>query len=60
MNKKIKILRITHTLDPSHGGIATALVDNSISLLSYGINVDILTYDPHGSIFNKTKKIKIK
>jgi glycosyltransferase involved in cell wall biosynthesis len=59
MNKKIKILRITHTLDPSHGGIATALVDNSISLLSYGINVDILTYDPHGSIFNKTKKIKI-
>ena len=59
MKKKIKVLRITHTLDPSHGGIATTLVDNSISLLSYGLSVDILTYDPHNSVFHKTNKIKI-
>ena len=59
MKKKIKILRIVQSLNPSYGGIATALVDNSISLLNYGLNVNILTYDPHGSNFHKTKKIKV-
>ena len=56
---KVKILRIIHTLDPHHGGPQNAIIDNSLTLIKNGINVDILTSDTKKLNFQKSKNIKI-
>ena len=43
--KKIKILRIIHSLDPNFGGPQNAIIDNSLALNKEGFTVDILTSD---------------
>ena len=58
MNKK-KVLRIVHTLNPAEGGIATSVIENSISLLKKNIDIEILTSDNENSTFQKSNKIKI-
>ena len=57
--KKIKILRIIHSLDPKYGGPQNAILDHSISLQKSGIKVDILTAD-NNKKFNSPKLKNIK
>jgi hypothetical protein len=57
--KKIKILRIIHTLDPSHGGPQNAIIDNSLSLIKKGCNIYILTNDNKNYYFKKKDSIKV-
>ena len=45
MKKRIRILRIIHSLNPIYGGPQNAIIDNSLSLIQNGIEVDILTSD---------------
>ena len=59
MKKKIKILRIIHSLNPIWGGPPNAILDHSISLINLGMKVDILTNDNHKYNFIRTKKIKV-
>ena len=54
MKKKIKILRIIHSLNPIYGGPQNTIIDNSLSLIQNGIKVDILTSD------NKSYQLKKK
>lgn len=58
-NKKIKLLRITPTLDPKFGGPSTTIISSSLILKKKGINVDIITCDNKNSKYVKTNKIKI-
>ena len=58
-NKKIKLLRITSTLDPKFGGPSTTIISSSLILKKKGINVDIITCDNKNSKYVKTNKIKI-
>tara|TARA_B100000925_G_scaffold289905_1_gene273851 strand:- start:1330 stop:2484 length:1155 start_codon:yes stop_codon:yes gene_type:complete len=55
--KKIRILRIIHTLNPELGGPSNAIIHNSIALKKNGFSVDILTSDK--SNFNYNKNIKV-
>ena len=58
--KKIKILRIIHSLDPKYGGPQNAVLDHSISLQKSGIKVDILTMDNKKKLNSpKLKNIKV-
>ena len=57
--KKIKILRIIHTLDPTHGGPQNAIIDNSLALIKKGFNIDILTNDNKNYYFKKKDSIKV-
>jgi len=59
MKKKIKILRIIHSLNPAYGGPQNAIIDTSLSLIKNGIDVDILTSDPKNYHLKKTKNIRI-
>ena len=52
-SKKIRILRIIHSLDPNFGGPQNAIIDHTYSLIKAGIKVDILTNG-----FNNFKKHK--
>ncbi|MDC3175239.1 glycosyltransferase [Candidatus Pelagibacter sp.] len=45
MNKKIKILRIIPTLDPSYGGPVTGIIDSTKLLKKMGVEIDIVTHD---------------
>ncbi|RPG55684.1 MAG: glycosyltransferase [Flavobacteriales bacterium TMED235] len=45
MKKKIKILRIIHSLDPKWGGPPNAIIDHSKYLINLGLEVDILVND---------------
>ncbi len=57
--KKKKILRLVQTLNPADGGIATSVIENSISLLKKDLKIEILTLDNKNSNFQRTNKIKI-
>ena len=58
--KKLKILRIIHSLDPKYGGPQNAILDHSISLHNSGIEVDILTSNDGKKITStKIKNIKV-
>ena len=58
--KKLKILRIIHSLDPRYGGPQNAILDHSISLQNSGIKVDILTSNNGKKIrSSKLKNIKV-
>ena len=57
--KKIKILRIIHTMDPRHGGPQNAIIDNSLALIKKGFSIDILTSDSKFILENKKSQIKI-
>ena len=58
--KKLKILRIIHSLDPKYGGPQNAILDHSISLQNSGIGVDILTSNDGKKITStKIKNIKV-
>ena len=58
--KKLKILRIIHSLDPKYGGPQNAILDHSISLQNSGIEVDILTSNDGKKITStKIKNIKV-
>ena len=59
MNKKIRLLRITQSLDIKLGGIANYILGSSIALSRSGFDVDILTYDNKKSFYLKKRKIKI-
>ena len=54
--KKIKILRIIHTLDPNFGGPQNAIIDNSLALTKKGFIVDVLTSDQK-NIYKKNQKL---
>ena len=54
--KKIKILRIIHTLDPNFGGPQNAIIDNSLALIKKGFIVDVLTSDQK-NIYKKNQKL---
>ena len=55
--KRIKILRIIHTLNPELGGPSNAIIHNSTALIKDGFKVDILTSDTKNYI--KKKNINI-
>ena len=55
--KKIKILRIIHTLNPELGGPSNAIIHNSKALKKNGFSVDILTSDKKN--FSQNKNIKV-
>jgi glycosyltransferase involved in cell wall biosynthesis len=57
MNKKIKVLRIIPTLDPSYGGPVTGIVDSTKLLKKMGVEVDIVTHDTKfkSNLINKIK-----
>lgn len=57
MSKKIRVLRIIHTLNPTLGGPSNAIIDNSIALVKKGFSIDILTSDRKK--YYKNKKIKV-
>ena len=57
MKNKIKVLRIITSLDPEYGGPSKAIIDSSISLVSQGFKIDILTGDAKNSNFFKSKNI---
>jgi glycosyltransferase involved in cell wall biosynthesis len=57
--KKIKVLRIIPTLDPSYGGPSTATIESSLVLHNRGMKVDIVTCDEKNKNFFKSSKIKI-
>ena len=59
MKNKIKVLRIITSLDPEYGGPSKAIIDSSISLVSQGFKIDILTGDAKNSNFFKSKNINI-
>ena len=59
MNKKIRLLRITQSLDIKLGGIANYILGSSKALSRSGFDVDILTYDNKKSFYLKKRKIKI-
>ena len=59
MKKKIKILRIIHSLNPIYGGPQNTIIDNSLSLIQNGIKVDILTSDNKSYQLKKKNNIKI-
>jgi glycosyltransferase involved in cell wall biosynthesis len=57
--KKIKLLRIIPTLDPSFGGPSFATIESSIILSQKGVKVDIITCDSTNKSFKKLKDIRI-
>ena len=57
--KKIKLLRIIPTLDPSFGGPSFATIESSIILSQKGVKVDIITCDSRNKSFKRLKDIKI-
>jgi glycosyltransferase involved in cell wall biosynthesis len=57
--QKIRILRITQSLDIKLGGIANYILGSSIALSRRGFQVDILTYDNQKSFYFNKRKIKI-
>ena len=57
--KKIKILRIIPTLDPSYGGPSKATIDSSIELQKKNFDVDILTCDKKNGYFKNKKNIRV-
>ena len=59
MKKRIRILRIIHSLNPIYGGPQNAIIDNSLSLIQNGIEVDILTSDNENYQLKKKNNIKI-
>ena len=59
MQRKIKILRIITTINPTYGGPAHAIISSSLVLSKQGFKIDILTSDQEDSNFFKSKKIRI-
>ena len=45
MSRSLKILQLVHTLDPSVGGVATAVLALSRGLAQHGNKVDIVMLD---------------
>lgn len=59
MKKKIKILRIIHSLDPKWGGPPNAVIDHSKYLIKLGLQVDILVNDDVEKRYPKVLGLKI-
>ena len=59
MKRKLKILRIIHSLDPKLGGPTKATIDSSLALLKQNFIVDIATSDLKNSKFYRSRKIRI-
>ena len=59
MKRKIKILRIIHSLNPKWGGPANAIIDHSRYLINLGMKVDILVNDDVKKKYSKTLGLKI-
>ena len=49
MSSELKILQMVHTLDPSGGGVATAVLDLNRGLARRGHKIDVVTLDDPGA-----------
>ena len=59
MKKKIKVLNVISSLNPILGGTSSATIDLSLALSKKNFKIDIVTNDPVGISYLRSKSVKV-